>query len=918
VKHFAIMLAATAWVGSAAFAATVNGKPVQIAGWNYYDPALLADGRPALLTRFAVLHGLAIGPDGLMVLAGSNQVRKIGADGIVRTLLTATDLDSYVKLAIDRSGDIYYTAPAGIIKLTPSGATVRVAGMFGTSAPPQEGVQATAAALFVEGIALDPSGNLIFSDGNTMRVWRIDASGALHAVAGTATPGTAGEGGPAVAAQLEFPGALAYDAAGALYISDQHRILKVQPDGTLVRLASSSTAFNGPIAVDSAGVVYYTTSQGYSIARLNADGSSTPVAGTLPGSFSNGCGSGSNPAVGDAKTATFGQIGAMVFDQSGNLLVVDQSNSTVRQINPVGQIRTLAGAPPVFSGDGGPTSAATFSNPQALAFDSAGNLYIADTGNNRIRKVTTDGTINTIGGQGGPTGDMVYSCSGISPNYLNSPAALALDATGTVYVADTLNHRVVKLAADGTPILFAGTGTKGYAMAAAGAAANTVPLDSPRALGIDSAGNIWVGDNAIRILKISPAGVIVNVLPGMRARSFSTDAQQNLYVTSALISYQLMPGDQLLQLFGNALSQLNPSGTPPVELPNDVSDQSQPSGITRDAQGTLYTVGGGVVTMISLACNVIYTTTGTFPSQAWYVAESPQGDVYAVDNTDNVIWRLPHLTTVANDLPTPTFTPGAVVQNAASQLISVYDTYVVTGAFTSAPVRFVVSDSIAPGEIVRINGQCLGPFNTVLASFDTDGRLPTKLGGVSVVIGGIAAPLIAVQAGGIVAVTPFGLTPGQNLPLVVTFSGASITTANGPFYALGLQTVAYRPGLARFVELDGSKTAAAINQDGTINSQTHPAPVGSVVALWATGLGQTSPAGVDGQMQTNTAAKYLANVQVTVGSAPAVVQYAGPAPASAGLSQINIQVPQTKSGAQPVQVLIGTAPFLQNVQLWVQ
>jgi uncharacterized protein (TIGR03437 family) len=854
-----------------------------------------------------------------MVLGTGTQIRKIGADGLVRTPLTATDIDPYVKLAIDRPGNIYYTAIAGIIKLTPSGTTVRVAGMFGLGHPPQEGVQATAATMFVEGIALDPSGSLVFSDASTMRVWRIDASGALHAVAGAATPGTAGEGGPAIAAQLEFPGALAYDAAGALYISDEHRILKVQTDGTLVRVASSSTAFNGPIALDATGAVYYTPGQGYAIAKLNADGSSTPIAGTVPGSFSNGCGSGSNPAVGDARTATFGQIGSMVFDQAGNLLVVDQSNFTVRQINPAGQIRTLAGAPPAFSGDGGPASAATFSNPQALAFDSTGNMYIADTGNNRIRKVTTDGGISTIGGQGGPTGDMVYACSGSSRNYLNSPAALAVDAAGTVYVADTLNHRVVKLAADGAPILFAGTGTKGYAMAAPGAAANTVPLDSPRALGIDSAGNIWVGDNATRILKISPAGIIVNVLPGMRARSFSTDAQLNLYLTSELISYQVMPGDQLVQLFGNALSQLDPSGPPPVELPDYTFDPNQSSGITRDAQGTLYTVGGGAVTLISPACN--YTNMpapGILPWQAWYPAESPQGDVYAVDTTDNVIWRFPHLTPVANESPTPSFATGAIVQNAASQLISVFDTMVVTGGFTSSPARFVVSDSIAPGEIVRINGQCLGPFNTVLASFDTNGRLPTKLGGVGVTIGGIAAPLIAVQAGGIVAVTPFGLTPGQTLPLVVTFNGVSITNANGPYYAPGLQTVAYRPGLVRFVEPDGSKTAAAINQDGTINSRTHPAPAGSVVTLWATGLGQTNPAGVDGQMQTNIAAKYLADVQVTIGGAPAAVQYAGPAPDFAGLSQINIQVPQTKSGAQSVQLLIGTAPFPQNVQLWVQ
>jgi uncharacterized protein (TIGR03437 family) len=105
----------------------------------------------------------------------------------------------------------------------------------------------------------------------------------------------------------------------------------------------------------------------------------------------------------------------------------------------------------------------------------------------------------------------------------------------------------------------------------------------------------------------------------------------------------------------------------------------------------------------------------------------------------------------------------------------------------------------------------------------------------------------------------------------------AIITANGPFYSPGIADRACRPG-----------------------------------------LGQTNPPGVDGQMQTNIAAKYLADVQVTIGGAPTAEQYAGPAPSFARLSQINLQIPQTKSGAQPVQRPIGTAPFPQNVQLWVQ
>jgi uncharacterized protein (TIGR03437 family) len=898
-----------------ALGAQVNGVPVQVAGWNRYDPANLADGLPALRTVLFNIYGLAIGPDGLMVVNAGSRIRKIQSDGTIHTLATDSNIDPYAKLAFDHAGNLYYTATLGVIKLTPAGTSTRVVGIG--QAATQEGAAATSIAPYIEGMTIDPSGNVVFSDGLTMRVWRVDGTGVLRAVAGMVTPGTGGEGGPAVQAQLEFPGAVTYDSAGALYISDTHRILKVGTDGTLTRVATAPAggAFQGPLALDATGAIYYAPTQ-YTIAKLNADGSNTPIAGNVAGLFSNGCGSGADPTTGQAKTASFGVIGALLFDAAGNLLVTDQSNSSLRQINPAGQIRTLAGAPPSFSGDGGPATAAVFSNPQGLAFDAVGNMYVADTGNHRIRKIATDGTISTVGGQGGPTADMVYSCSGSSFNFLHSPAAVAVDAAGTLYVADTLNHRVVKLAAGGTPVLFAGTGTQGFAASPVGTAANTIPLDTPTAVGVDHDGNIWVGDHARRTLKINAAGTVVDVLPGMRTRTFNSDAG-GFYLTSELISYQVMAGDQLVPLTGSAISSVDPSGPAPVEIPDLPTEILSPAGITRDGQGAIYALSFGFE-VISPACNSTQMASpGQFPWEVWALAESPAGDVYGTDAQGYAVWRMPHLKTVANELPTPQFWAGAIVQNAASQLIGTFDTFEQTGGFTSSPVRLVISDKVAPGEIVRINGQCIGPINGVLAQFDASGRLPASLGGVSATIGGLPMPLIAVQSESIVAVTPFGLPANQAVQLTVTFNGVTISTQNVGVVS-GVQTVAYRPGVVRFVEQDGSYVAAAINQDGTINSQAHPAPAGSVVELWATGMGQTNPAGVDGQAQTNTSAKYLSDTQVTLGGTAAVVQYAGPAPGFAGLSQINVQVPPVKSGAEVLQVLIGGAPFLQVVHLWVQ
>ena len=231
-----------------------------------------------------------------------------------------------------------------------------------------------------------------------------------------------------------------------------------------------------------------------------------------------------------------------------------------------------------------------------------------------------------------------------------------------------------------------------------------------------------------------------------------------------------------------------------------------------------------------------------------------------------------------------------------------------TGGFSSATIRFLVNPTIAPGEIVRISGQCLGPVAQVLASYDSNGQLPMSLPNVQITMAGLPAPLIAVQQGSIVAVTPFALPVNQNVALVVTVNGVQVKAT--------LPTAAFSPGLFRFLLPDGTATVAAINQDGSLNSQANPAPVGSVVAFYATGLGQTNPPGTDGQATTNPDAQYLANVQVTINGVLGQVRYAGPAPGFAGLSQINVLVPQTTTG--PVKILIGNVPFQQIVQVWVR
>jgi hypothetical protein len=294
-------------------AAQINGTPTAVIGWNPNDPANNADGRPAILTHLGFVWNAILAPNGRVVFAEGARIRQIAADGTVRTLLTDSRLTNFTKLAADSLGDIYYITETEIDKLAPDGSTVKIAG--------------------------------------------------------NGTAGTAGEGGPATAAELQFPLDLGFDAAGDLLLNDGSRILRIQPNGTLVRVGGAVNA--SAAAFDSVGDVYFTG--GFDLSRMTPDGAVTVIAGSASSGFSNGCASAANPAVGDAKTAGFNDIVGLAVDGAGNVLVADRyTTSRLRQVTPAGQILTLAGAPPSFGGDGGPASAALLDSPRGLAFDSAG------------------------------------------------------------------------------------------------------------------------------------------------------------------------------------------------------------------------------------------------------------------------------------------------------------------------------------------------------------------------------------------------------------------------------------------------------------------------------------------------------------------------------------------------------------------
>jgi len=262
--------------------------------------------------------------------------------------------------------------------------------------------------------------------------------------------------------------------------------------------------FPTSMAFDSASNLYITEAYSSRVRKVTPSGIATFVAGTgTPGFSGDG---------GPAAAAQLRNPFDIAIDAAGNLYIADAGNSRIRRVTTNGIISTVAGnGDPGFSGDRGPAVRAQLNNPRGIALDAAGNVYIADTGNGRIRKVSTKGEIATIAGTSG---------NGLPANLgdggpaiearLRTPYGLAADAAGNVYFSDMGAGRVRKIAADGKITTVAGTGTRGFS--GDGGPATAAQLNSPLGVALDSAGNLYISDAAsFRVRQVSPEGTISTI-----------------------------------------------------------------------------------------------------------------------------------------------------------------------------------------------------------------------------------------------------------------------------------------------------------------------------------------------------------------------------------------------------------------------
>ena len=323
----------------------------------------------------------------------------------------------------------------------------------GGSANSSSAILTVAAALFPypTGIALDSAGNLYVGDVNSNTIKKVDAAGQVSLVAGAV--GTAGStDGSGANARFNLPGGIALAADGTLFVADAANatIRRISAAGVVTTVAGTATTrgsadgttatFSQPqgLALDAAGNLFVADSMNNTIRKITPSGVVSTFAGAA-GMMGTADGLGS--------AARFNLPTGLVIDRSGTLYVSDTTNNTVRKITVGGQVSTLAGLEGVSGSQNGSGGGALFNHPGGLAIDASGNLFLADTGNSVIRRITPAGVVTTVAGLAGIAGLM----DGVGIDaYFNQPQALAVDAGGNILVADTGNATLRKIASDGT------------------------------------------------------------------------------------------------------------------------------------------------------------------------------------------------------------------------------------------------------------------------------------------------------------------------------------------------------------------------------------------------------------------------------------------------------------------------------------
>jgi uncharacterized protein (TIGR03437 family) len=717
---------------------------------------------------------------------------------------------------------------------------------------------ATQALLFqAEGLATDLFGNIYIADAQGHRVRQVSRAGVIRTIAGTGQPGFSGDGGPASAAQLNSPYGLAMDNRGSLYIADlgNGRVRRVNSDGIISTIAAAPLVSPRNLAADNAGNLYVSDFDGHAVYRIGSDGAIVSLVNS------------------GLRFPT-----AVAVNRSGVLYFADSGNHLIRK----------------FEG-GRLTSIAAAGTPTGMAFDASGALYIADSSAGQILKIGMDGgtfsvlpviardvAVGVDGRMYASTGSLVREvqpavrtiAGGGSTAFgdrgdarearLNHPSGVAADEIGNVYIADRDNHRIRRVGIDGVIATIAGTGVAGNT--GNGGLATLARLNGPTSVSLDGTGNLYVADTGNhRVRKFTPGGIMLAVGDTVGPVDTATDAAGNVYIADAgagriyfasasgvvvpFLDGLQSPGGVALDPIGNLyFSDTSAGRVFRRAVSGSIAELGtgrwiSPRGIAISPDGNVFVADSGLgqVLRVSASGSISPVLIDGPIGTPWDIAIGPGGTLYVADAVGDRVWALtPSAATPAS---------GVDALNAASLL----------------------PGPIAPGMLVAIRGA---------------GRV------TDVSFGGFPAVILAANETQVLAQAPAQISGLDNIQ--IELRDRDILRASIP-----ATVAAAAPAL--FTTSSGQ--AAAVNQDGVLNSAEHPVSRGSWISLYGTGEGV---AGLP--------------VSVRIGGYAAEVVYSGAVAGYPGLFQINVRVPAgyVAPGILNVVWMVGDAASQPDVTIAVE
>ena len=630
----------------------------------------------------------------------------------------------------------------------------------------------------------------------------VTPSRTVNTTAGTGVPGYTGDNGQATAATLADPAAVAYDAAGNLYIADanNHVIREISTSGLITTIAGTGTeGYSGDgaaataaqldtptgVAVDASGNLYIADSHNHRIRKVSG-GTITTFAGTGTYGFS-----------GDGAAATAAQLAlpsGVAVDTTGNIYIADTNNHRIRKVSG-GTIATLAGdGEQNYTGDGATGTSATLDSPTGVAVDTAGNIYVADRHNQRIRELSVSGTITTLVGSGAPTFAGSFSGDGASATAatLAKPTGVSVDASGNVYIADTNNQRIREVG-NGAIATTVGTGDQGFS--GDNGPATAAALNTPKYAITDASGNLAIADTLDQRIR---AGALPILSFGSQIIGLASTPQSitlaNTGSASIPVSSIAFTG-AFTTITGGSCAAIPIALSPGASCTEDIAFLPVATGA---ATGSVVFGGTGVVPQ-----TILLTGTGAQASTTTTLTSS---------DTSPFVNQL--VTFIATITPAGAGTPtGTVTFYAGSTVIGTPQT--LSGGAASVTTSFAVAGNYAITAVYTGVASFGGSTSAAITELVEDFTLVSGPGGSTdqTIVPGKSASFnfTAATVNGTftfpITFTATGLPPGAT----VTFTPSTVTPgASSVTFTASVQTAAITAELHRLGSVMGSTTAFAL------------------------------------------------------------------------------------------------------------